>query len=391
MPGIVLGKGYLDIVDGDKQFRAWTHANSRGLPSAPKDGLPSIEDIYQYMRDRGTFSDEFIIRQLLKHYHKHRIFKGGYLKDVSICIGFFGSRGAGKTCGAVGLSILDFLLAGIPVWSNLKIEVDVRYRDCQHTFSTIDLEKVDVLSLQNEFSNGLLLLEEVNIEFSEARRSMSKRALAFSYALQLLRKKKLNLIYTTQNDGWIDERLRWQTDFSIGCRDAFFSQESKAVGERSIWKIYDNSGLVMGETPRLRFDYQIDELIIGEITFWNKPFWTCYDSYEIYGLPDGIKSDDIQLPNANIKVGETPFLRDEKQKRNDAKLPEALDLCVAIRASGQNTVDKDWLWQQLGLSGDISKQTSLGTYLVQEYNFEPYRYGGRYYYKLPALQPVKGE
>ena len=96
-------------------------------------------------------------------------------------IGFIGSRGSGKTCSAVNVLTLDWLIRGEPVWSNVDIDVSVRYRDTKVVYRTHDLNTIDLFTMDN-VKGGAVFVDEINMTAAEGTRHMSGANLAFSNA-----------------------------------------------------------------------------------------------------------------------------------------------------------------------------------------------------------------
>jgi len=201
-----------------------------------------------------------------------------HLKNQSIIIGLIGPRGGGKSVGGARLTILDYMLAGYDVWSNMEIGVGVQVNGNVRELRSKPLNKLELGELDAVYSNGLLFVDEVNAYIADARRAMSEESLAFSYILQQIRKRKLNIIWTAQSEAHCDERLRWQTDIYIVCNDVSVVRRNCGIGELSSWKAYDVHGLVTGQLNKNPVFY--------EGVIWNKPWWNSFSTWKLQGTEE---------------------------------------------------------------------------------------------------------
>lgn len=201
-----------------------------------------------------------------------------HLKNQSIIIGLIGPRGGGKSVGGARLTILDYMLAGYKVWSNMEIGFGFQVNGHIKELRSKSLNKLELGELDTVYSNGLLFVDEVNAYIADARRSMSEESLAFSYILQQIRKRKLNIIWTAQSEAHCDERLRWQTDIYIVCNDVSVVRRGCGIGELSHWKAYDAHGLVTGKLNKNPVFY--------EGVIWNKPWWNSFSTWKLQGADE---------------------------------------------------------------------------------------------------------
>jgi len=197
------------------------------------------------------------------------------LRKRSIIIGFVGPRGSGKSVGAARTVIIDYMLRGKPVWSNMEIGFDLISNGQIIPVKSKPLEKLSLVELDQVYSNGVIYVDEVNL-LAEARRSMSNENLMFSYILQQLRHRRLSIIWSAQSENHCDDRLRWQTDIFILCEDVSISKPNCDIGAYSRWKAHDYSGIVMGRTFS-----SSDANTFYKATIWNKPWWNTYSTWKL--------------------------------------------------------------------------------------------------------------
>lgn len=369
-----IGKGYLLITDENNQiYPGW-------LGDSPPPDLPWLPEpaaIYQKCLDRG-YSQERTIDAMLAIFHQQR-FLPGFLAGRDIIVGYVGPRGSGKSCGGAALTIYDFLLRQMPVFSNMDISVLVRYKEASKMFQTVSLDKTSLLDVRDQeqmYRNCLIFVDEANMELAESQRTMGNRALWFSYALQQARKRNLSLIHTEQSEYHITERLRFQTNLFISTKDAAYQHGKPkwgSLGRHSLWKVHDYSGVVTGEP--------YDGQPIYEGTFHNTPFWHSFDTRQIQSgdteLPNLKKKSDISItPGDGLKALMTEFA------------DGATILNEYAKKGGWARVWKDKLWENLGISENRGEQTRIGNQLISLRAVERQSTGGRRFYELPPLSDL---
>lgn len=346
-------QGYFTVWDGKTTYDIY-------LNDKKHDYLPEPDKIYDLCRKRG-YSSGKIIDIMLKFFHVDRLIKSGYLHDLSMVVGFVGPRGSGKSVGAVAYAIYDFLLDGKRVWSNMPIEVTVKYRDCRKIFRSESLDKealMDINAFENSFADGLIVIDELNIEVGDSRRQMSNQMLWFDFMLQEVRKRKMNICYQLQSEEWAGSRSRWQTDLYIVCRDKAFLDGHPSpndIGRQSRWRIHDMSGIVTGdirysEKNRNKVDYY------QELYFWNTPFWNCYDTEKMQRYEKFDPSKKSDLESEHLTIDERTF---SALTTSYGVIPE---LVLRVLDSLSGRILRREVWNVLQIS-DRATQTQVGTLL----------------------------
>lgn len=287
----------------------------------------------------------------LKHLISERILPDrfinfGRLTKLSKCIGFIGPRGSMKSLSTAAMSIIDYLVPGYNVFSNMDIAWGLNLGDYSVGYASKPLDRADLYAF--DVSNGLLVIDEPNMEFSEARRSMTNQNLTFNRIIQQLRKKQLNMIYAVQHEMWVDDRLRYQTDVFISCKDILLKPGNINLpydfGTYCEWTIYDMSGFLGKGT----FDETGEPHSL--VKFYGKRWWNTYDTNQIqaeedikYGsfnqprskeipmsveevaLRDTVQSTLIDIVNSNAEtIGESELLSILDKKVEFIVTPESL-------------------------------------------------------------------
>ncbi len=201
------------------------------------------------------------ILQLIPQFEIKPIFLREHL-NREIVIGTVGDRGGGKSGSDAVTGIVDFLLAGKPVWSNMEIRCDIEidndtamkyglnYGGIAH-FQSQSLEKAALLRLDETYRDGLLLIEEINVQYANARKALTNTNCDFNEVCQQLRKFHTSLIYNVIDEMFIDIQLRALTDVFLKTYDTAFDLDSleqhKQAGLDFKWSIYPMSGYLAGE------------------------------------------------------------------------------------------------------------------------------------------------
>lgn len=202
-------------------------------------------------------------------------------RDLGYCYVLTGARGSGKTLFMSYLGI-EAMAKGHNVWSNYKIHWELP--KLGGGFRHLESQPLDMNALfrfDKDLNQGYVLVDEINL-WCSARRSMAVANRLLNSVLQLMRKRRLTFIFTTQNFKWLDNQLRFQTDVHIMCRDQYFLHPGELrKGERITLVFQDMSGvktgqsaLEWGETPRNT----------RTCTFYGQRFWGSYNTWEEFDV-----------------------------------------------------------------------------------------------------------
>ena len=194
--------------------------------------------------------------------------------DREYVLGTVGDRGGGKSGSDAVISIVDFMIRGLPVWSNMVIKTDVRVDDeiaqkyglnsggTVH-YESLLVEKDKLLKLDETYRNGCLVIEEINVQFSNVRRFMSNTNIESNELYQQLRKFKTSLIYNVIDEMFVDPQLRALTDIFIRTYDTAFDLDAlarkKPTGLDFCWQTYAYSGYLNGEQGRYALTHKTEK------------------------------------------------------------------------------------------------------------------------------------
>lgn len=334
--------------------------------------LASVSDIeLAYIECmRQGFSEDKLIQQLIDNYLPVKYFKAGDYERTDMVIGLCGHRGSGKTVGAVGIGLFDYLLRGKDVWSNVPIEVKVCYRNASRVYASKDVEQVDLLDLDGGYKGGMVLADECNLRFASAYKVMSNPNQDFAGMVQQIRKRHMSIVWTAQSFMSVDKNLRWQTDFMVGCRDQHLSGRDKVMGDKSEWKVYDIGGL----TGEYSLEYELSHPYITQFEVWqgdhyNHPLWWAYDSYTLQG------GNYIAEYRAN--KGKKLTVNDELVQQTENQIDNYI---LQLITAGVKRFWARELWESQGIATDGAAQQMWGRVLAAA-GYERKR-NGQYFYEL---------
>ncbi len=230
------------------------------------------------------------ILQMIPQYHIRSIFIRQHL-DREIVIGTIGDRGGGKSGSDAVIGIIEFLLSGKKVWSNMVIKCDIEIDDITAReyglnsggvahYESLPIEKDALLKLDESYRGGCLVIEEINIQYSNVRRFMSNTNVDSNEVWQQLRKFKTSLIYNVIDEMFIDSQLRSLTDVFLMTYDTAFDldslHEKKNTGVDFKWTIWPMSGYLAGEQGK----YLRTHKALPSVFFHFQPWRGVYDTYK---------------------------------------------------------------------------------------------------------------
>ncbi len=369
MMTINLARGFYNAIEGHRVIRSYFEDTKYPCGRHKFEIEPylawcrPINEVYGECMASGM-SGEDTIDYLLDLYFPLKYFRVGSYKEMVMVLGFIGSRGSGKTCSAVAVAVCDFLLRGLPVWSNVPIEVKVIYKDAVKYYSSNPLSELDMLDLTTDYGSGCVVYDEINMEAAEATRFSSSANLAFSYALQQIRKRQLTLLWTCQGWNWVDNRLRWQSDYVIACREGMFEKNinTPAMGHKSVWRVHDLSGI----SGKFDFDYElkhhfISDFLTSKHLMYLRPWWGAYSTELLQGQENYMSKYKVSMKEkasvASQTLGE-PVKVDLPEVSNT--VGELVQAVIAeVSAGKMDTVYCNYVWGLLDTK-DRKIQSSVG-------------------------------
>lgn len=293
---------------------------------------------------------------VLKLIPQFYINQGNYLfyqeyLDREYVLGTIGDRGGGKSGSDAAIGIVDFMIRGKPVWSNMKIKCDIlvddeRAREAGLSsggvahFESLPIVKGELLKLDERYRDGCLVIEEINVQFSNVRRFMSNTNIDFNEVCQQLRKFKASMIYNVIDEMFIDPQLRALTDIFIRTYDTAFDKDAmarrKKPGIDFCWRVHAMSGYLNGEQGRYAVTHKAEKAY-----FHFAPWRGVYDSmrHQEKGVYSLNKREKEALRKAGLSVESSEEMKEEMNEW--AWLAEK---AKQLKESGQAEIHARPLW-----------------------------------------------
>src|SRR4030042_423364 len=217
-------------------------------------------------------------------YHK-------YMKR-EVVIGAIGDRGGGKSAETATFGFVNFMLDGLPVWSNMKIKFGIQVDDELAReasggllktgglviYESLPLDKQALLQLDETYRNGCLVIEEINVQYPNARRFMTNTNVNFNEVCQQLRKFNTSLAYNVIDEMFVDSQLRALTDIFVKTYDTAFELNNminqKETGHDFSWRVYPWTGYLAGEENK----FSVTKKPLPPATFHFTPLHGLFDT-----------------------------------------------------------------------------------------------------------------
>ncbi len=293
---------------------------------------------------------------------KKYINKGQYLfykeyLDREYVLGTIGDRGGGKSGSDAVISIVDFMIRGKPVWSNMKIQCDIMVDDERAIeaglnsggvahYESLPIVKGELLKLSEDYRDGCLVIEEINVQFSNVRRFMSNTNVDFNEVCQQLRKFKTSMIYNVIDEMFIDPQLRALTDIFIRTYDTAFDQDAmarrKKPGIDFCWRTHAMTGYLSGEQGRYAVTHKAEKVF-----FHFAPWHGVYDSMQ--HQEKGVYSLNKREKEALRKQGLLVESSEDMEKEVN-EWQWLIDKVIQLKASKRTQIHARLLWAFLGIA-----------------------------------------
>ena len=250
------------------------------------------------------------VLQVIPQYEIGSLFKRHHL-NREVLIGTVGLRGDGKSGTDAVISLVDFMLEGKPVWSNLDIAADIAIDDQMASkyglnsggvasFRSEPLDKEALLKLDGRYSKGCLHIEEINIQYANTRRAMANTNIDFNAVCQQLRHDETSLVYNVIDEMFVDSQLRTMTDIFIKCEDTAYSvdglERKQIPGKVIKWTLFPMSGYLVGREN----SYYRTKKPMPPVFFRLEGFWGIYD--DKVSQRKGVYSTSLKTKTGELKA-----------------------------------------------------------------------------------------
>lgn len=214
----------------------------------------------------------------------------GIKKDL--IIGLVGERGGGKSGSGAVMSLMDFAMDGIKLFSNMHIACNMEISDegAQEfglrkggiaRYRSLPIDMPRLMHFDEMYRNSIIFFDEINVEIAEARRCMTNTNLFSNRLAQELRHLESAIIFTCISEMAVDPRWRDIVDVFIKSEETAYYEENIASGKPQgvdfAWTVYFMNRCFNGHT------YQETQKPIRDVIFHFKPWRGIYDDKEFQG------------------------------------------------------------------------------------------------------------
>jgi hypothetical protein len=267
-----------------------------------------------------------------------------------LVIFFYGRRGQGKTLAMTALAKL--------MWARYKSQK--KHREIMTNYWT-DFSRSDpyIIDRLNDFPawarDGMLCIDEVSTAFPSAR-AMANINLLFTNFLTQIRKRDVEVMFTTQFPSTVSHGLLMQVDLFVLCE--------KVQGGRGV-KLYcfDYWGQWSGKFWKKRWPPLKEEADWSWTLHNTDRIWNSYSTGEVIASMYSETRDDViaenwdfgnpadELPNIDIVAGDGP-----------------VDLLIRQTLRTTNKIDPDGLWAAVSdndLTAEVDSKAGLKVILTK--------------------------
>lgn len=217
--------------------------------------------------------------------------------NLDAIYGLIGDRGGGKSIGSALICLLDYMLDGITLRSNMNVACTIVVSDGLATryglpyggdvhFQSKELDKEKFLRFDPEYAGCAVLIEEINVWLADARRAMSSQNLMADDVGQQLRKLKMPLVFNCINEMFVDGRIRDLTDLYIHTQDTALTPlglaREQQQGIEFEWFLYPMTSKLTGER------YADTKQRLGPYFMRGKSLWGLIDTNKRQDRKKGI-------------------------------------------------------------------------------------------------------
>jgi len=255
-----------------------------------------------------------------------------------------GPRGSGKTTYITYIAEQCAYLYKKRIISNYPIKFGVRKKDGHVIYiESEELELGKLLKFDESYRGCIIVLDEAPQVINRLATMTWKNRLLDLW-LQLIRKNMNSLLYASQNENWVDNELRWQTDIISHCRDASrrYPHAGYNRGGQILIDLVDNSGNWTGYSQEERP--------------YRKPVRKRLLSQTIWGTFDTFHHNDVfeSLTKVKLNVGELQI--GEKPERDESYLEHTIP--IITQHLEENKVIKRDFYSAVGVSGAVKTELS---------------------------------
>lgn len=260
-------------------------------------------------------------------------------------IGIIGEPGGGKSVSAGFLALKLYSIFGEPIFSNMPYkytysvpeEIAKKYEiePGEVIFKSHEIDLIKLLRMKGDYTDGLLLLDEINVRIADSLKTSSNVNFFFNQADQQLRKERDGLIYTCIDEMWVDYRLRDMTDIFIRCEDVALTGDGlrakKPEGVDIKWTVFPMTSMYNGRPYNKYHEADV-------FYFKASPYWGIVDTFYKQSTGEQYAVDIF-----------------EQAEQDDYKMI-AMSIVKKLKDDGYDTYPADDLHELVSEKLDLSEQ-----------------------------------
>jgi len=282
---------------------------------------------------------------------------------------FSGPRGAGKTSYMTYIAEKAAYMYDKRIISNYPIKFKVRYQNGEiKLFESETLEMAKLLMFDESYQGCIMVLDEAPQVINRLATMTWKNRLLDLW-IQQIRKNKDSLLYATQNEGWVDNELRWQTDILARCRDASrrYPEAGHERGSIVLVDLIDKSGQWTG------YSYDERPRIVKSKRVITKMIWGTFDTYHQNDILESLRR--VKLSPGEYQIGEEGPAFDY-MGRCSPYMQQVLDAggrvlkTVFFNSLGLNSKEKDDMGKRLRYAGVTDTGHGRDTYSFGNFDWD---------------------
>ncbi len=310
-------------------------------------------------------------------------------QDWALVIGTIGERGAGKSGSDAVIALVDHMMRGKKCYSNMKIKCDIEVENSTAReyglnsggivhYESEFIDKNALLKLGDDYRKCCILIEEINVQYSNVRRFMSNTNVDFNEVSQQLRKLEASLLFNVIDEMFIDPQLRALSDIFIKTYDTAFDVDNlenhKARGLDFSWRIYPMSGYLCGYQKRYVNTHKALDNVIFHFGKWRG----IYDSmkHQEKGVYSMSTKDKNKAMEAEVTAESSPEIKEHFDEW--AWLYEEISHRYQAGCKEMTAAE---LFDSLNL--DPAKEDEANDYLVHSMKLKTRYSGGQKVYSFP--------
>lgn len=249
-----------------------------------------------------------------------------------------GPTGGGKTGSAIYLALIQAVVRGAPVYSNIPFHwyaYDVNGK--KYEYQSLDFDVRSFIEGDEKYWDSWVIIDEGNFNM-DSKKIMSNMNVGMTDILQEGRKMGMSIIFTVINPRWLDPRFTGALlDIAIQTHDLYHTEYGKSnglgKGEVVKWDMWDQTGKYQGTPGRY----------LGSVAFALWMVWNTWNTRHFINPLEARKR--VRFNHQLIDYGKGILGESMPQDGMEQEIKEVVD---SLRAEGHTSIRSNDLWSTLG-------------------------------------------